>query len=420
MKYRLYYTISIITPLVFCLKAIDNPHFYRATNFFLEPRIEHPFLTSFDATIGGGSSSTAKNANHKTVPLLDIYGTHHIQTIGLDVPNITSNKYSSLLQALSLLPERKNFATISINGTFSIIETNLSYTQNLLKGFLLFFHIPVRKLSIDDIKFIDLSPEDAIFPNKNTPEWKKVWHRLPFILKSTDININPQTEIGVGDFSSYFGWTHNYQETKILDFIDTTIMAGILAPTGKKRKENALFALPLGYNGHWGFPISGMACLGMYGWITMGAYFNTIFFADKITTLPIKTNEKQKGIIKLAKTDVSMHKGPIWHTGIYLKADHFAYGLSFTTAYSFAGEAKSKIKAFNCKEFNTTLINSDSSLQNWNMHTLHFLAEYDFAKEDSSTGNRIGIFYNYQVGGKRIFKTNVGGGSLGLDISWSM
>lgn len=32
--------------------AIDNPHFYRATNMFLEPRLEHDYLTTFDATLG--------------------------------------------------------------------------------------------------------------------------------------------------------------------------------------------------------------------------------------------------------------------------------------------------------------------------------------------------------------------------------
>src|SRR5204862_3907143 len=113
-----------------------------------------------------------------------------------------------------------------------------------------------------------LSPDDTIFPNKNTPVWKNILRVFPSLLKAYIINAQPTTEIGFGDLSSYLGWTHNYQETTILDFIDTTIMKGILAPTGKKRKENTLFSLPLGYNGHWGWPITGMASLGLYEWIT--------------------------------------------------------------------------------------------------------------------------------------------------------
>ena len=420
MKHLIHYILCIITLLPHTLPAIDNPHFYRATNFFLEPRIEHTLFTSFDATIGGGSTSTSRNNNHKTVPLFDIYGPHAIQPLGLDIPYPENTfPYVDLLQKLAALPQRPNFGNISIDGTFSITESNLSYTQNLIKGLLLFLHIPIRKLSIRNIQFIDASPDDAIFPNKNTPEWHNVVEHLPLILKTYNLNAHSQTEIGCGDLSCYLGWTHNYQDTKTLDFIDGTLMIGFLAPTGKRKNENALFSLPLGYNGHWGLPITGIASLGMYEWITLGAYLNTIIFADTIKTLPVKTNPLQSSLIKLTQADVSTHKGTIWHTGFYFKADHFVYGLSFTTAYSYATEQKTTLKPLSTT-ISSEIINTDQSLAGWNMHTVHFLAEYDFAKENSSTGKRIGLFYNYQVGGKRIFTTNVGGGSLGLDIAWDI
>jgi hypothetical protein len=68
----------------------------------------------------------------------------------------------------------------------------------------------------------------------------------------------------------------------------------------------------------------------------------------------------------------------------------------------------------------SAIANSDSTLAGWNMHTFNFSAEYDFAREDSTVGNRIGLFYNLQVAGKRVFNTNVVGGTYGVDISWDM
>ena len=96
------------------------------------------------------------------------------------------------------------------------------------------------------------------------------------------------------------------------------------------------------------------------------------------------------------------------------------YGLSFTAAYSCAGEQKTILTPINSTIFNKTTINSNEKLKNWYMHTLHFVAEYDFAKPDSKIGPRIGFFYNYQLGGIRIFKTNIAGGSFGIDIAWNL
>ena len=90
------------------------------------------------------------------------------------------------------------------------------------------------------------------------------------------------------------------------------------------------------------------------------------------------------------------------------------------TAYSYAGEQKNHLKPCNTDLFNATIANSDPMLKGWNMHTIHLVAEYDFAKQNSKMGPRLGAFYNCQVGGTRVFKTNVAGGSFGLDIGWDL
>ena len=240
-------------------QAIDNPHFYRATNMFLEPRLEHDYLTTFNATVGGGSTKNGRNAHNSIVPILDIYGKNIVPALGPDNANLM------------------------LNGRFKIIEANLSLAQNLAKGVLLFFYLPVRSLTIKDI-------------STNLPG-----NTFSSLLAPYGISTNPTTSTGVGDLTSWIGWTHNYQETETIDFIDTTVMAGFLAPTGKTRDENKLFSLPTGYNGHWGVPLCGMLSVGFYEWVTIGGYINTLFFAPKDHELRLKTDMSTKRIYKIGE-----------------------------------------------------------------------------------------------------------------------
>ncbi len=404
----------IMVPATIC---IDNPHFYRATNMFLEPRIEHDFLTTMNITMGSGSTDKSHNGSGSTVPLLDIYGTSAINTLGLNLTDTSHNPYTELLKKLAPIASENDFATLSIDGQFKIRESNIFFVQNFTKGFFFLSHLPIRSLHIKDITFTDLSSLNASIPNQKTPEWQAVFRSLRPLLASFDISVRPTKEMGPGDFSCLVGWTHNYQNTSTLDFVDGTIATGFLAPTGKKRNPFHLFSLPLGYNGHWGFPLSAKLSLGMYEWITVGASIDAIIFAKNKQTIRLKTAPEQKGIIKLALGDVSVKKGSIWDAGLFFKADHFMYGLSFTAAYSCAGEQKDKLTPHNSTLFSKKIINTDTSLKNWYMHTLHVGGEYDFAKQYSKTGIRIGIFYNYQLGGVRVFDTNVVGGSFGIDIA---
>src|SRR6476469_2334744 len=100
--------------MVQCLPALDNPHFYRATNMFLEPRLEHDYLTTFNETLGGGSTSHGRSCNNALVPLFDIYGKQSFQALNINTMlNDSHNPFNQLLIDLAQLPTRANFATVS-------------------------------------------------------------------------------------------------------------------------------------------------------------------------------------------------------------------------------------------------------------------------------------------------------------------
>lgn len=419
--------LLLVLTLTQSIHAIDNAHFYRATNLFQEPRFERSYLTTFDVSVAAGSTKKARNSHRDTVPLLDIYGPYNMIDLGVGVPGKNlCNLVDMTLVELSRTPSRTvldcncdpkyQFGFFSVGGEFNIIEANIFYTQNLTKGFFFQIHAPIRKLQIHDICFKDISPCDDLCPNKETPIWQTFLCLFNDMLNQYCLSIAPFCKTGIGDTSFLIGWTHNHQDTEVLDFIDMTFKFGILAPTGAKRNEDQVFSLPMGYNGHWGVPISADLALGLYDWLTIGGHVDAIFFAKTTRDIRLKTALYQSGLIKLAKGQVTIDRRSLWNAGLYLKADHITRGLSLLFGYTFSNQNNITLDTCDCC-FDPGIINSDEALQGWKMHTLHFWSEYDFSKEDSRTGVRLAAFYNLEVSGKRIFKTSTGGGSIGIDIN---
>lgn len=404
-------------------QAIDNPHFWRATNFltaFYEPRLARDWLTSFDATLGYGSTDKSRPGDcGAKVPLLDIYGPQNMQDLGINVPGKDmSNPGDIVLTQLALLPVNDGFGKLSYSGRFKVLEANLCFSQNLTCGFFVQAHLPVRRLQVTDIKTCDLSPTDCTNgPNQFTPTWQTFLTLLPSILQKYGISAAPTTTSGIGDISFLGGWTNNYEETREIDYFDTTFRLGVLFPTGKTRNEDLAFSIANGYNGFFAIPASFDVAVGWYDWFTLGAHFGAMAFIRKDKDLRMKTDCNQSGFIKLAKGRARVDPGTIWEINAYTKADHVVCGFSFLVAYSFANKNRDIISPCDLIVFVPNVVNDDQMFLGWKMHTINFIAEYDFATYDCPWYPRVGGFFNLIVGGERIFNTNVGGFQIGFDFA---
>ncbi len=421
----------IVCSISASLYGLDNAHFYRATNLFQETRLGINTFTSIDASAGYGTTHTSRNSQKEKVPLFDLYGPNNMHDLGVNVPGKSStNQLDLILCQLANTQERtvavagcdcsqaEQFAFFSIDGKFKIIESNLSFIQNAVHGFFAQAYLPVRKITINNICFTDISPTDGQTPNNLDPMWVAFKNNFDAILQRYDLSAKPVNETGVGDLSLLVGWTHNLQETESIDFIDTTLKCGLLIPTGKKRNEDQIFSIPLGYNGHFGVPLSADIACGLYDWITMQLHLDGIFFASTTRDIRLKTAPSQNGIIKLAKGTASIHKGAVWDFGLLLKADHVYRGFSALVGYSFAQQRPDTV--FPCSPcFDSSAANCDRTLDGWTTQTIHLMAEYDFTKDKSRMGARIAAFYNINIDGRQIFKTNMTGGNLGIDINWN-
>lgn len=395
------------------LQSMDNNHFYRASNFWGEPRFEKKLLTSIDITTAGGWSHHGLNAHGNRRCLLETWGLHNIHELARGVPGLAAD---DPLKQLSALPATDCLGLVAFGGEFEITEAQLSWQQNFAHGFLSQLHVPIRSLRISDICLTDCTST----PTSQTPAlWQEIRDSFFPIMRLYGLCVGPENSTGFGDTTALIGWTTNYENTKTIDYADFTLKTGVLFPTGKARNENHPLQLPLGYNKHWAIPVSAAYALGLFEWFTVGIFGDSLFFFDRTTTLRLKTGECQSGLLKLARGCAKIERGALWDLGGYIKIDHAGGALSLILGYTFASQEAASIYPCNTSLFKYSIVNSDQYYHGWNMHTLHLGAEYDLSSEKQSFGPRLGLFYNAVLSGKRVFTTGMIGGALGMDAQWN-
>lgn len=413
--------LAIIISFITSIQSYEQNTFYRASSFFGEPRFEKPWLGTAEFNVHYGKTTKSINSNGHKRPLFDAWGLHNMQQLSCNAPNLDpSNPADAALIALKNLPTRSCFGFLSIHGQLSSTQALFTYTQNFDHGFFGTLYIPLNRVAVKDVQLLDCSPRDAIYPNQYTPEWQLFLQQFKSIMDRYNINIHPYTQTGLGDTTILAGWTKNRENTETLDYLDVTLQSGILLPTAKKTAITNPLDIPLGYNKHLGFPLVFTGSLGLFEWLTLGGHLNTLLFLGKKECIPLNTCSTQSGLITFTHDKAIVHKGPLLGLGSYFKIDHAGQALSLIIGYSYDRQMADSIMPSNPALFQQSLIDADPRYNGWSMHTMHFLAEYDFSKRDYRYGPRIGLTYNCIIEGKRIMKANTTGGFLGLEIQWDI
>ena len=398
--------------------SIDNPHFYKASQFFYRPRLTEPGLFSIVGYSNWGGGDDGYNEERELVPLLSIWGCQNMQFIAKGVPQSILNKNpNSILNDLYEKDAECPFGQLCFSGKFRILSWDFDLQKNFCDGFFLHIHLPVRKLRIYNIKFQDLST----YENSGQVDFQQ-WRNFTF---NFDEDINKYglcfsrsvSNSGPGDLTFNLGKTINYEETTKIDFVDATLEAGILLPTGRSTDPSEPFDLPTGYNKHLGFPVAFSLSIGIFEWFTTGTYFNILLFKSNTQCIRMKTDLCQNGPIKLASGTANVKRGPLFTYGFYLEADHVTRGFTFLFGYQLNNQSKTEVTPFDNPTFDPFIVNSDSMLQGWQMSTINFLVEYDFADLEHPNRPKLGVTLDLTAKGKQIFRTKVGGFFFGADIS---
>ncbi len=399
--------------LVLCLLTCTNPtkgfnrsFFYRTSSFWDEPRFVKPWLSTLDIQLLGGSNHRGRDSKGHRVNLTTIYGSENVAALSLASPGLPL-----------VIPG--NPQKISFKAVADVFEADFNWYQNFTSGFFAHFHFPMVILRLFPSGFVD---DDALCerPCKHyTPAWEHPLDLLCPFLKQFDLSLQRTNGAAASDSTLFLGWSYTYDDTSYLDFIDTTLKAGVLFPTGKKVDTDEVFSIPYGYNGHWAIPLSLDIACGGYDWLTFGYHADALFFLKRKQCLRMRTpNEACTGILVLGKGLAEVEYGTVWRMGTYIKADHFYNGLSVLLAFSYEQKNKSTVSPCDTTRFNFAQVNADLRFQKWARSIVHFLFEYDFTQCDSFAGTRLGVFYDLEMTGQRVFNINTAGGYLGIDVNW--
>ena len=467
-------SLCIILGTIATLTPIDNLHFYRAPRF-------HGFNTScvwsgdqlyetrnwktvLDVSYASGSASKSWNLCGETSPLLNINGSGNMLTLLTNVQALPSpsNFVHILTKEINPSLQAGSFGHLSFNGKFSIDEGYIDLRQNLAAGFFIHVNLPIRNLTIKNICFEDCSPATGPF-SMQTPAWKRFKNNFDAVL--ADYNIKPLgvtfSHTDIGDLCILAGWEQiDEKKTDIAASLGGNLQLGILFPTSKTASALYAFALPTGYNGHWGIPLHASIMWGVTSWLRWSFRGGALFFFDTTRTMRVKTNLNQSGPIKLAQGSIKEHLGTHWYLGTDLQFYHFFKGFSLIIGYSFNRAEKSTLSSETCcgiitcsgcgdssscsacppiiptasttccdpclqvtstvNAFNNCIINGDTALCPWQMQVLHFLLDYDFSvhMKRKHWAPRLKFFYDLPVDGKHVFDTDMIGGGVGIDIRW--
>lgn len=406
--YRSRYLMVIIglMGLFHPLKGFNRSYFYRTSAFWDEPRFVKPWLSSLDIQLLGGSNHRGRDSEGHRTNLTSIYGPENVVALS------KANPENPLV-----LPG--NPKKISFKAVADVFEADFNVYQNFTCGFFTQFHFPMVILRIFPSGIVD---DEALCdrPCKHyTPAWEQPLALLSPFLRDFDLSTKRTDGAAASDSTLFLGWSYTYEDTCYLDFVDTTIKTGILFPTGKKAHIDEIFSIPYGYNGNWAIPLSFDLSLGMYDWMTFGYHADVLFFLKKKQCLRMRTvDEACTGIIVLGKGLAEVHHGTVWRMGTYVKADHFYNGMSILLGFTYEQKNDDTIEPCDTSRFNPAHVNADLRFQKWARSIVHFIFEYDFARWDSLVGTRLGIFYDLEMTGQRVFNINTAGGYLGIDVAW--
>ncbi len=411
-------TFFVISMLLVPMSAFGHSHFYRAAQYREEPRRDKNNLTSIDVSVMGGRTSHGRNADKDKVDALNIYGLHEMRKLGEGMTGLNPlNALDNILLTLRDKAANGNFGKLLFTGKVKFVGAEIAWTQNFCNGFFSQIIIPVNRLAVSDVAFTDQSPTTGI-PNVTDADWLQFLSNFTNIMTRYNLSASDVSQTSIGDIETYIGWTFNNESSDVLDFLDTTIKVGALYPSAKQHDTAQAFSVATGYE-HVGIATSFDIALGLYEWFTWGAHVGGLFFLKNTQEFRMKTFADQNGFIKLARGAAERDLGNIFDTGTYIKADHIAGGFSLMLGYTYRSQEDSTLTPTDTVRFTSTIVNSDEMLKKWNMHNLHVIAEYDFAKEGHSWNPKISLSYDQPLAGKRIFNTAMIGGNAGLNITWN-
>jgi len=375
-----------------------------------------------------GSTHVGRNLDHNKRNILQLYDCTQSTIAMVMMPGCEiRDKLPISLPALTSwagAPTDDGFrGRIVMNGEFSQVDAtvyvNYLIRQRVVPGDLsISGYLPVRSVTVDDIKFCDLTRKNTE-ADLDISAFLAGFTNFKNSLKTVaNLDLNSVKTTGLGDLLFMLDWQNDYRQDK--EFLKNVTMfakIGLSFPTGVKKNEDRAFSVALGNDGAVGMPIGIGMELDFVHKITAGIDVDFLILFDESRIRRLKTDPRQTEFLLLNKGRSTKDHGLTWKFNLFLQALHVARGFSAKVAYEYVKHDDDRLTA-KSDAFNHAVINSAKTLEEWNMHHFIFNVSYDFFKESGKPGlqPQISFFYKLPVTGKGIIQPHTFGGQLAFNF----
>lgn len=429
LSFRIFFAISILL----------SQAYMTANHYFFQPgyapstrRSNHGDCNMHVTTwFSGGSTKKGRNSEGKKTELFNMYGNERF-AFAFDNVNTSDERITDPgLSDHALTIKNTNhgdkpdtYMQYSIAGKFSIFSAGLAIGWNISEHFSATLSAPLRHFSVKDVVFTELTAEE----NKEDGGSKLFEVNRNELFAAYGLHAGDVKDTTLGDVQLMTTFTLKSDEQKELGDYCLQLSSGITLPTSQQKDINEAFYVPMGNNGHVGFPMSASAKVVLHEYVNLKVGGGFEGFLKRDTIRRLKTHEKQTNLILLEQGAVREKLGYKVDARAGICLHDVIEGVALSVQYRYERQAKSTLTPLDTYTltgdpahpmFDETIINTDATLQKWHRHNLLVkLSVSPSCCQDSAYMPHLGLSFRQTLAGKRVLNTFVVGGSVGLDLSW--
>ncbi len=266
-------------------------------------------------------------------------------------------------------------------------------------------YIPFFGLKLDDVTWCDLTPDDGDF--ENTQVRTLLTQNLMDVVHEFDpcLRLCGWKRSGAGDLAAFVGFLKDFPQTRpMLENVGLHGRFGFNFPTGKQQEEDLVFAVPFGYDGSGGIFGSAGIDLTYAGFAQVGFDVELLHLFGITKQRRIKIDPAQTELLLLTKACSYKDPGLVQRFNLYGQLFDFFCGASIKLGYQYYKQGGSLLYLKDCL-LSQVIANGARNLEQWTMHHIIGVAEYDFSyhlSQDSRFKPSLSFFTRIPIGGSNI------------------